>query len=78
MEDYGVEGHAGLCKHQSKVNKGTLDTELLWTLVLNPLIKRRTYLLEKASKNKAKGAGTRFKDLKEVLPAKIKTNLLKA
>jgi hypothetical protein len=54
------------------------DAEFLLTLVLNPLIKKRTYLLEKVNKvDNAEGARTRFKDLKEALPAKIKTIMLK-
>jgi hypothetical protein len=41
-------------------------------------VKRRSYLLEKAALvNKAEG-GTWLKDLKEALPKKIKSNLLKA
>ncbi len=67
-----------LCRRQTKACKDTYNADFLCKLIMGPLVKRRTYLLEKAALvNKAKG-GTWLKDLKEALPKKIKSNLLKA
>jgi hypothetical protein len=67
-----------LCRRQTKACKDTYDADFFRTLIISPLMDRRTYLLEKAALvNKAEG-GTWLKDLKEALPKKIKSNLLKA
>jgi hypothetical protein len=67
-----------LCRRQTKACKDTYDADFLHKLIMGPLVKRRTYLLEKAAlANKAEGE-TWLKDLKEAFLKKIKSNLLKA